>query len=119
MTAHVAAAALQRRFAAHPATLITSQPRAEKRPRFHGNDERVEIPSIVDLAENLLAINCSLPPKFGTSSPVESGAGVERAFATVRKFARPLTQDRPLANDIARVAEAVRRGDFDSAGEAL
>jgi histidine ammonia-lyase len=44
--------------------------------------------------------------------PLKSGAGVERAFAVVRKLAPPLTQDRPLANDIARVAEAIRRGDF-------
>jgi hypothetical protein len=31
----------------------------------------------------------------------------------VRKLAPPLTQDRVLAGDIARVAEAIRRGDFD------
>jgi len=39
---------------------------------------------------------------------------VERAFAAVRKIARPLTQDRPLSGDIAAAAEAIRRGDFDT-----
>jgi histidine ammonia-lyase len=51
--------------------------------------------------------------------PLKSGAGIERAFATVRKFSPPLTHDRPLANDIGRVAEAIRLGDFDSEGEDL
>jgi histidine ammonia-lyase len=50
---------------------------------------------------------------------LKSGVGVERAFAVVRKFAQPLTQDRSLAKDIARVAEAIRRGDFDSEDEKL
>jgi histidine ammonia-lyase len=51
--------------------------------------------------------------------PLKSGAGVERAFAIVRKLAQPLTQDRSLANDIARVAEAIRRGDFDDGNDKL
>jgi histidine ammonia-lyase len=50
---------------------------------------------------------------------LKSGLGIEHAFAIVRKFAEPLTQDRPLASDIARVAEAIRRGDFDSEDEEL
>jgi len=44
---------------------------------------------------------------------------VERAFTAVRKVAPPLIQDRSLSNDIARVAEAIRRGDFDSEDEKL
>jgi histidine ammonia-lyase len=31
----------------------------------------------------------------------------------VRKVSPPLTQDRALSGDIARVAEAIRQGDFD------
>jgi histidine ammonia-lyase len=42
---------------------------------------------------------------------------VERAFAIVRTIAPPLTQDRSLSGDIARMAEAIRRGDFDSGYE--
>jgi len=47
--------------------------------------------------------------------PLKAGVGVERAFAAVRKIAPPLTQDRSLSGDIARVAEAIRQGEFDSA----
>ena len=42
---------------------------------------------------------------------------VERAFAAVRKIAPSLTQDRSLSGDIAHVAEAIRRGDFDDESE--
>jgi histidine ammonia-lyase len=48
--------------------------------------------------------------------PLKGGVGVERAFAAVRKIARPLTQDRALSGDIARVAEAIHVGDFDPEG---
>jgi histidine ammonia-lyase len=51
--------------------------------------------------------------------PLKAGVGVERAFAVLRKIAQPLTQDRSLSGDIARVAEAVRHGDFDSGHEKL
>jgi histidine ammonia-lyase len=80
----------------------------------------LKLRSIVDLAENLLAIELLAAAEgLEHRRPLKSGAGVECAFATVRKFARPLTQDRPLANDIARVAAAVHRGDFDYVGEKL
>jgi histidine ammonia-lyase len=45
---------------------------------------------------------------------LKAGRGVERAFAAVRKIVPPLTHDRALSGDIARVAEAIRQGDFDS-----
>ena len=51
------------------------------------------------------------------SSPLKAGIGVERAFAAVRAIAPPLTGDRPLSGDIARVAAAIRLGDFDSGYE--
>jgi histidine ammonia-lyase len=35
----------------------------------------------------------------------------------VRKLSPPLTHDRALSGDIARVAEAIRQGDFDHEGE--
>jgi histidine ammonia-lyase len=44
---------------------------------------------------------------------LKGGRGVERAFAAVRKVVQPLTHDRALSGDIARVAEAIRQGDFD------
>jgi histidine ammonia-lyase len=123
MTVHVAAAALvnEARVLAHPASVdnITTSGGKEDHVSM-GMTSALKLRSIVDLAENLLAIELLAAAEgLEHRRPLKSGAGVECAFATVRKFARPLTQDRPLANDIARVAEAVRRGDFDSAGEAL
>jgi histidine ammonia-lyase len=44
---------------------------------------------------------------------LKAGRGVERAYAALRNVAPPLRQDRALSKDIALVAEAIRRGDFD------
>jgi len=45
---------------------------------------------------------------------LRAGKGVERALELVREVAAPLTQDRPLSGDIARVAEKIRAGAFDN-----
>jgi histidine ammonia-lyase len=123
MTVHVAAAALvnEARVLAHPASVdnITTSGGKEDHVSM-GMTSALKLRSIVDLAENLSAIELLAAAEgLEHRRPLKSGAGVECAFATVRKFASPLTQDRSLANDIARVAEAIRRGDFDSAGEEL
>jgi histidine ammonia-lyase len=123
MIAHVAAAALvnEARVLAHPASVdnITTSGGKEDHVSM-GMTSALKLRSIVDLAENLLAIELLAAAEgLEHRRPLKSGAGVERAFASVRKFSPPLTHDRPLANDIARVAEAIRRGDFDSEGEDL
>lgn len=117
MIAHVAAAALvnEARVLAHPASVdnITTSGGKEDHVSM-GMTSALKLRSIVDLAENLLAIELLAAAEgLEHRRPLKSGAGVERAFATVRKLALPLTQDRSLANDIARVAGAIRRGDFD------
>ena len=48
--------------------------------------------------------------RFGFEKTVEVPDGNKLAFAMLRKISPPLTQDRVLAGDIARVAEAIRRG---------
>ena len=123
MTAHVAAASLvnEARVLAHPASVdnITTSGGKEDHVSM-GMTSALKLRSIVDLAENLLAIELLAAAEgLEHRRPLKSGAGVERAFATVRKFSPPLTQDRSLANDIARVAEAIRNGDFDSEDEQL
>jgi len=123
MIAHVAAAALvnEARVLAHPASVdnITTSGGKEDHVSM-GMTSALKLRSIVDLAENLLAIELLAAAEgLEHRRPLKSGAGVECAFATVRKFSPPLTHDRPLANDIARVAEAIRLGDFDSEGEDL
>jgi histidine ammonia-lyase len=44
--------------------------------------------------------------------PLKSGAGVERAFATVRAAVPKLERDRPPAPDIAKIEGLVRDGAF-------
>jgi histidine ammonia-lyase len=123
MTAHVVAASLvnEARVLAHPASVdnITTSGGKEDHVSM-GMTSALKLRSIVGLAENLLAIELLAAAEgLEHRRPLRSGTGVERAFAIVRQLSPPLTQDRPLANDIARVAEAIRRGDFDSDDEGL
>src|SRR5246127_1502108 len=117
MIAHVAAASLvnEARVLAHPASVdnITTSGGKEDHVSM-GMTSALKLRSIVDLAENLLAIELlSAAEGLEHRRPLKAGRGVERAFAAVRKIAPPLTQDRALSTDIARVAEAIRQGDFD------
>ena len=117
MIAHVAAASLvnETRVLAHPASVdnITTSGGKEDHVSM-GMTSALKLRSIVDLAENLLAIELLAAAEgLEHRRPLKAGRGVERAFAAVRNIAPPLTHDRPLSGDIARVAEAIRRGDFD------
>jgi histidine ammonia-lyase len=123
MIAHVAAASLvnEARVLAHPASIdnITTSGGKEDHVSM-GMTSALKLRSMIDLAENLLAIELLAAAEgLEYRRPLKSGAGVERAFAVVRKLAPPLTKDRSLANDIARVAEAIRRGDFDDGDQEL
>ena len=119
MTAQVAAASLvnEARVLVHPASSdnITTSGGKEDHVSM-GMTSALKLRSIVDLAENLLAIELLTAAEgLEHRRPLKAGVGVERAFAAVRKIAPPLMQDRPLSGDIARVAEAIRQGKFDSA----
>src|SRR6266513_3670567 len=118
MIAQVAAASLvnEARVLAHPASAdnITTSGGKEDHVSM-GMTSALKLRSIVDLAENLLAIELLAAAQgLEYRRPLKAGRGVERAFAAVRKFAPPLTHDRALSGDIARVAEAIREGDFGS-----
>ena len=120
MIAHVAAASLvnEARVLAHPASVdnITTSGGKEDHVSM-GMTSALKLRSIVDLAENVLAIELLAAAEgLEHRRPLKAGRGVEGAFAAVRKVAPPLTHDRALSGDIARVAEAIRRGDFDSMG---
>lgn len=121
MIAHVAAASLvnEARVLAHPASVdnVTTSGGKEDHVSM-GMTAALKLRSIVDLVENLLAIELLAAAEgLEHRRPLKAGVGVERVFAALRKIVPPLTQDRPLSDDIARVAEAIRRGDFDSAIE--
>ena len=123
MIAHVAAASLlnEARVLAHPASTdnVTTSGGKEDHVSM-GMTAALKLRSIVDLAENLVAIELLAGAEgLEHRRPLKAGAGVERAFAAVRKIAPALTQDRPLSGDIAHVAETIRRGDFDSGHEKL
>src|SRR5881398_1472501 len=121
MIAQVAAASLvnEARVLAHPASAdnITTSGGKEDHVSM-GMTSALKLRSIVDLAENLLAIELVTAAEgLEHRRPLKAGRGVERAFAAVRKFAQPLTHDRALSGDIARVAEAIRQGDFNSGAD--
>ena len=117
MIAHVAAASLvnEARVLAHPASIdnITTSGGKEDHVSM-GMTSALKLRSIVDLAENLLAIELLAAAQgLEYRRPLKAGRGVELAFVAVRKVAPPLTSDRALSGEIARVAEAIRQGDFD------
>ena len=121
MIPHVAAAALlnEARVLAHPSSVdnVTTSGGKEDHVSM-GMTAALKLRSIVELAENLLAIELLAGAEaLEHRRPLKAGVGVERAFAAVRDVAAPLTQDRSLSGDIAHVAEAIRRGDFDGESE--
>ena len=78
-----------------------------------GMTSALKLRSIVDLAENLFAIELlTAAEALEHRRPLRAGKGVERAFGLVRQVAPPLTTDRPLSGDIAKLAEKIRAGAF-------
>src|SRR6266404_152782 len=123
MIAHVAAAALlsEAKVLAHPSSIDNVPTSGGKEDHVAmGMTGALKFRAIVDLAENLLAIELLASAEgLEHRRPLKAGIGVERAFTALRKVAQPLTEDRSLSGDIARVAEGIRRGDFDSGYEKL
>src|SRR5436309_3864524 len=123
MIAHVAAATLlnEARVLAHPSSIDNIPTSGGKEDHVAmGMTGALNLRTIVDLAENLLAIELLAAAEgLEHRRPLKAGGGVERALVTVRKIAQPLTQDRSLSSEIAGVAEAISSGDFDSGYEKL
>src|ERR1043166_3508849 len=117
MIAQVAAASLvnEARVLAHPASAdnVTTSGGKEDHVSM-GMTSALKLRSIVDLAENLFAIELlSAAEALEHRRPLKGGKGVERAFQLVRQTAPALTGDRSLSGDIARVAEQIRAGKFE------
>ncbi len=117
MIAQVAAASLvnEARVLAHPASVdnVTTSGGKEDHVSM-GMTSALKLRSIVDLAENLFAIELlTAAEALEQRRPLRAGKGVERAFGLVRQVAPPLTTDRPLSGDIAKLAEKIRAGAFD------
>ena len=123
MIAQVAAASLlnQAKVLAHPASVDNVPTSAGKEDHVSmGMTSALKLRSIVENAESLLAIELlTAAEALEHRRPLKSGALIERAHTIVRKYAAPLLHDRPLANEIAQVACAIRAGEFDSGQEKL
>src|SRR5438270_1431397 len=117
MIAHVAAASVlnEARVLAHPASVdnVTTSGGKEDHVSM-GMTSALKLRSIVDLAENLFAIELLAGAEaLEYRRPLRAGKGVEGAFKLVREVAAPLTSDRPLSGDIAQLAQRIRAGAFD------
>ena len=117
MIAHVAAVSLlnEAKVLAHPASIDNVPTSGGKEDHVSmGMTAALKLRSILDLAENLLAIELLAAAEgLEHRHPLKAGIGVERAFEVIREIAPALTQDRALAADIARMAESIRSGKFD------
>ncbi|HEU4594628.1 MAG TPA: histidine ammonia-lyase [Pyrinomonadaceae bacterium] len=117
MVAQIAAVALlnECKVLAHPAS-------ADNLPTDGGKEDHVsmgmtaanKLRRIVENVEYVVSIELLAAAEAleHRDSP-RLGRGVTRAREAVRAHAARLTHDRPLTPDIERVAEALRRGDFD------
>jgi len=117
MVAQVAAAALinEARVLAHPASSdnVTTSGGKEDHVSM-GMTGALKLRTIVDLAENLLAIELMAGAEaLERRHPLKAGKGVEQAFKLVRQIVPALTGDRSLSGDIAQLAEQIRSGKFD------
>ena len=117
MIAQVAAASLvnEARVLGHPASIdnVTTSGGKEDHVSM-GMTSALKLRSIVDLAENLFAIELLAGAEaLEHRRPLKAGKGVEQAFKLVRQIAPALKKDRPLSGDIARLAEQIRAGKFD------
>lgn len=117
MIAQVTAAALlnEAKVLAHPSSIDNVPTSAGKEDHVSmGMTAATKFRTIVENAESLLAIELLAGAEaLEHRRPLKAGVGVEHAFAVVRKYAAPLLDDRSLANDIAQIASAIRRGEFE------
>jgi histidine ammonia-lyase len=117
MMAQVTAAALvsECKILAHPASVDTIPTDGNKEdvvPMAMGAATKLR--RIVHNVEHVLGIEfMSAMQGLESRRPLRSGAGVERAYVTVRRHVPPLVEDRVLGPDIERLAAAVSSGEFD------
>jgi len=106
---------------AHPSSIDNVPTSAGKEDHVSmGMTGALKLRAIMDDAEHVIAIELlTAAEALEYRRPLKAGAGVERAYEILRSIAPPLTQDRALSGDIARVALAIREGKFDSETEKL
>lgn len=116
MMAQVTAAALasECKVLAHPATVDTIPTDGSKEdmvPMSMGAAWKLR--RVMHNVRHVLAIELMCAAQgVDCRAPLQPGAGVARAHAIVRSIVAPLARDRVLSDDIARLADAIARGQF-------
>ena len=117
MIPHVTAVALlnEAKVLSHPASVDNVPTSGGKEDHVSmGMTSALKLRTIVDNAENVLAIELlAAAEALEFRHPLKAGRGVELAFEKLRTLAPRVNEDRPLYRDIARVAAAIRAGEFD------
>lgn len=100
---------------AHPASIDNVPTSGDKEDHVSmGMTAAVKLRQIVTNAEQVLAIEFLTSAEgLDYRAPLRSSTRIEQAREAIRRLAPRLTADRPLSNDIQRIAEAIQRGDFD------
>src|SRR6185312_3315032 len=101
---------------AHPASIDNVPTDGGKEDHVSmGMTGATKLRTIVDLAESVTAIELITAAQgLEYRAPLRPGRGVRRAHEIVRARVKSLTADRPLAPDIEKIIQTIRRGDFDS-----
>jgi histidine ammonia-lyase len=117
MMAQVTAAALlaESRILSHPASIDNVPTDGGKEDHVSmGMTAAVKFRGVLENAEYILAIELLAAAEgIEHRKPLKPGHGVMRAYEAVRAVAPPVAQDRALASDFERIAEAIRNGHFD------
>ncbi len=116
MIAHVAAVALlaEAKVLAHPASIDNAPTSGGKEDHVSmGMTSALKLRRIVEILESMIAIELMAAAQgLEYRAPLRPGVGVQGLYAQVRRFVSPLDQDRPLSEDIARLAKAISAGDL-------
>lgn len=116
MIAHVTAVALlnEAKILSHPASV-------DNLPTSGGKEDHVsmgmvaatKLRTILDNAERVLAIELMAAAEgLEYREPLKPGKGVQRIYAQVRSLVARLEADRPLSDDIERLALAIKNGEL-------
>jgi histidine ammonia-lyase len=100
---------------AHPASTDNLPTDGDKEDHVSmGMTAATKLRQIVENIEHVVAIELLAAAEgLEYRAPLLPGRGVERAHRAVRSHVPRLTRDRALSDDIEKIAEAVRRGEFD------
>jgi len=79
-----------------------------------GMTAALKLRRVVEAVERVVAIELLASAEgLEHRAPLKPGRGARLAYERLRAHAARLTRDRPLSGDIERVAQALRRGEFD------